>query len=1102
MEPRFPAFIQLTGAKKIGAGGSGLAYAARHPQWGDVAVKVANDTSEENRQLFVSEYTLLRSLQHRAILRAFAFFTIAERQSAIVTQFCASGDLYTFADRLPLAQRFSSLAGILAALDYLHALGIVHRDLKGENILVHAAEGPKLSDLGLAASRHAGNRERGGTLEYMAPEIIDNRGARIESDIYSLGVILFRLATGKLPFAADDPLQVIAQKQTFSEQQTTGLELTISPRFARLVQQCLAPNPEDRPKSIRDVSESLALDRLLDRNECDNRPIAGFLHHHFYSYLSGFCRQELSESSGELTIAHHHQEPGAGLTDVISDFLCMAGFNLLASSENELQFTRGEVNFRVCLTGELKTNPGLELSEIDDFALEAILGKIFTREIEPLTLQKMKRLTNGNLALMRLVLLDWESRGWIDIKSARLNCDPVQLFNYQPDSAYLERVATMLPPGLQLDSPSELLIAADPGMYPLDHLIDFGKLTESDLELDIKRGWVDDKTYRTHRGYFSEYVYRTASSELRRLYHLDWIKIVQDSDELEPSIRERLLFHHFAGAGDDTNALVAAVALARILQSEQQTEEAIALLLQARSLSGATRDLTRYVELLILQADLHKSVGDLNRALSCYSAVIRYGRRINDRAAVANAFKRLGDIYKGKRDYRRGSRALDHAVRYFGEIGDELELSHCFNNIGNICWIAGDLEGAEVNYETALEVQKRLGALKDTASTLNNLGTVKYLRGQFDEGIRLYKESVEIKKEINDLPELARTYNNLSAAYFEQDELHLSQEYLKQAFDINRRLGAEDELMYNFENFCEIEMRRGNFAETRGWAIEGLKRAKRDAHASRGILICHLANVAILQGRYDKAASLIAAARSREQQITDLMLTVILSVITGDYHRVLLDPVPALEAYSVAIENGRKLSYARSVAACLIRRAQMEMAIARPEPEIAATLAEAEQVLAGVSVKREKLELLLETAAFHLAGGRLEACEETIGRAVAFADFDGSAVLRARLSLLRGRVELIRGNAAKALTLLNDAVTGAKTLGTPESVWPSLMALGDCYREKHDFEKALKCFIEAFSIIRESAQFIPQKSLRTRYLSDPSKRALAERLEEMSALVA
>jgi tetratricopeptide (TPR) repeat protein len=96
----------------------------------------------------------------------------------------------------------------------------------------------------------------------------------------------------------------------------------------------------------------------------------------------------------------------------------------------------------------------------------------------------------------------------------------------------------------------------------------------------------------------------------------------------------------------------------------------------------------------------------------------------------------------------------------------------------------------------------------------------------------------------------------------------------------------------------------------------------------------------------------------------------------------------------------------------------------------------------------------------------------------------------------------MHGNTAKALTLLNDAVTGAKTLGAPESVWPSLMALGDCYREKHDFEKALKCFIEAFSIIRESAQYIPQKSLRTRYLSDPAKRALAERLEEMSALVA
>ncbi|TFH62156.1 MAG: hypothetical protein E4G91_07765, partial [Candidatus Zixiibacteriota bacterium] len=119
----------------------------------------------------------------------------------------AAGDFYGWAAEQLVKRRFQPLGTIVSALDYIHTLGIIHRDLKGENILLDGRFHARVTDLGLAVMGDSRNT-RAGTLEYMAPEIIDNREATPAADIYSLGVILFRLATGRLPFESSDPLQI------------------------------------------------------------------------------------------------------------------------------------------------------------------------------------------------------------------------------------------------------------------------------------------------------------------------------------------------------------------------------------------------------------------------------------------------------------------------------------------------------------------------------------------------------------------------------------------------------------------------------------------------------------------------------------------------------------------------------------------------------------------------------------------------------------------------------------------------------------------------------------------------------------------------------
>ncbi len=1102
MEPLFPVSSHLEGAIRIGAGGCGIVYASEHAKWGKVAVKVATGADAEMRRLFHSEFTILRSLRHRAILKAYDFFLLADQQPVIVLQLCDGGDFYQVADKLEAKDRFRSLGQVLSALEYLHLLGIIHRDLKGENILLSRDQGAQLSDLGLAAAADAEMRERGGTLEYMAPEVIDNRGATAESDIYSLGVILYRLATGRLPFISSDPLQIVSRKQEPDAIPFDELANTMTPRFAKLVRQCIDPAPADRPKSIKDVAEQLLLDNLITAGDFGTHHFDDFFHHYIYSYNASFCRQELKAPSDRLQIEHFHQAVAGELESSISDHLKLQG-KTVSTAGSSIRFSDEQSNSsgEIWLVNRaLKDTAAASYGELDRFAFDATLAKLIPKEVDPATADLIFELSSGNLALMQILLRQLEREKRFEIRSGKLRLEPLEIFTFEPDQAYFELAKEMLP-GIAPECRDVAgFLATDSGSYPLAELLALGRVSEIEVNALTNCGFLEAGSIA--RGYYRSYVRKTLDRAAAQRNHLGWIKVVEETDELPPLVRERMFFEHYRGAGYSSSAGAAALRLAELLRESQKLEDAESLLAFACKLPDIKNDLPLYVNLLNTHAALLNAIGDFDGALGGYSAVVRYGIRSGDKEAVATAYKRAGDVYKAKRDYRRGNRALDRAVRFYGEQGDELELSHCYNNIGNISWINGDLVSAASNYEKALAIQRRLDAKRDIASSLSNLGSLRCIQQDFAAGIGLFKESIEIKKQLNDLPELARTYNNLSVAYFEQDELVTAQDYLKQAFEINKSIGASAELLYNYDNFYEIEFRRGNFAKAREWLIEGLKNSHRDAHSARGGFINSLAGLSLLAGKFGKAGTLLAAAHAREEKVTDRTLSMMIAATNSEYYRTLLDFGNAYDYVQIAIEHAQKMGESKAMATFLIRRARIERAIERPYAEIAQTLAEARDLLEHLPVRREKLELILETAELAFGKGEYEEVDRLLTEAVNYPDFDGVITQRAKLYDLRGRFELQRGNINKAILLLNDSVLAAKSLDTPEVMWQILLRLGDAYRSQNQLERALKSYIEAFNTVKGLAGQITDKRLRKLYVADSRKKGLAKRLEEMSSLVA
>ncbi len=253
--------------ESIGRGGMAEVYRGRHLRLGrTVAIKVlpASLASEADfRERFEREARAIAALKHPNIVQVFDFGDF-EGMHYMVMEYVAGKDLarrLLDAPRLPLVQAVRMMEGVASALDYAHAQGLVHRDVKPSNVLleplgIFSEAGDEqvraiLTDFGIAKIVAGGGRSTTGgamgTLDYMAPEQV-RASEQIDgrADLYALGVMMYEMVAGRLPFAGDSPGQIMLAhlQKPAPDPRTFAPDLPQSAALALL--KALAKDPEDR----------------------------------------------------------------------------------------------------------------------------------------------------------------------------------------------------------------------------------------------------------------------------------------------------------------------------------------------------------------------------------------------------------------------------------------------------------------------------------------------------------------------------------------------------------------------------------------------------------------------------------------------------------------------------------------------------------------------------------------------------------------------------------------------------------------------------------------------------------------------------------------
>ena len=232
-----------------------------------VAIKIPHPEVESDPALFDRfhrEEQIGKALDHPGVMKVFAD---GDRSRVYMVMEWVDGRLLRKIldehGKLPPGRAVQLALRILDALEYIHSRGVVHRDLKPENVMVDPNDNIKLIDFGIAANAKSRRltfaklSQTMGTPDYISPEQVKGKRGDVRSDLYALGVMLYEMLTGKVPFSGENAFLVMNDRLLNNPLPPREIDPSITPQLQEIIYRALERDPKNRYATARDFASDL-----------------------------------------------------------------------------------------------------------------------------------------------------------------------------------------------------------------------------------------------------------------------------------------------------------------------------------------------------------------------------------------------------------------------------------------------------------------------------------------------------------------------------------------------------------------------------------------------------------------------------------------------------------------------------------------------------------------------------------------------------------------------------------------------------------------------------------------------------------------------------
>lgn len=888
----------------LGTGGMGSVYKAQDRELDRlVALKVIRPELARNAAIvdrFKQEIRLSHKVTHRNVVR---MYDLSEDSGTrfVTMELVAGRDLRSILEErgmLPPDEAVGVFQQICFALEAAHSVGILHRDLKPQNVMGEDTGRVVVMDFGLARTIEGdGMTQSGalvGTMEYMSPEQALGKELDQRSDIFALGLIGYEMLTGKMPFKADSAIASLLKRTRESAVPISQINALIPGALSDVIAKCLASDVEARYKSVGEVLRDLeawrgktAAKSLRFEAEVPSTGISG----RWLMAIGGGVLLIALAATAPMVVGHFtgsHASASGAVTPSLS-LAIMPFYN--ASGDASMDW----------LGGSLAEMLGTDIG-----------GSAQVRMVSPDRLQQVTKdlhvssSSQADVATMHRVAEFTSAQTMIFGQYIKAGSE-IRITTTVLDLAHDTRttITTDLPSENNLLSSVDKLAAqlrekltSDPKLLkdlqahadrPQTNSLE--ALRAYEVGLSMERAGNDVQAQQEFQtATTADPNFAMAWSQLADTYsdqgHDDLAqsasRTAMDLSENLPARERYLIAADNARIGNDPQKAIAAYQqLAATDPSDMDVQFKLAKLYeQADDFAAAKQRLAavlaadpKNVEALLISGQVAILSGDPNGGLDALGRALPLATELNNQQEEASilqatgiAYDRLNRTQEALSNYQQ-SLAIKKALNPPDLRGEAASLEQ----IADLQDREGKPGDALATYNQALALRRQIGDQAGVGASLIDIGSFYHDHTEPAKALENYTEALNIERQLNDEDRQALCLHNIGAIKVDQGAYQDGLTYLEQAYALRQKLNVPGDLADSLHDLAEANMRLGQFDTALTDYLKAIN-LYRSINNQRGVAIESngMAKIFAAQGRYGAALSSMKDAMNIVQQSKEL----------------------------------------------------------------------------------------------------------------------------------------------------------------------------------------------------------------------------------------